>query len=237
MKRFWENAGVSRAEGGYQVALDGRVLKTPAKAAMLLPTQGLAEMVAAEWNAVEAEVKPAEMPATRMANVAIDRLGEQFEAVADMLAEYGDSDLLCYRATGPEALVARQAQMWDPILDWASEALGARLRPVSGVMPHPQDRAALECLRKQVHALSVFQLAAFHDLVTISGSLVLAFAVTKSLLTLEESWERAILDELWQESQWGTDAEAQAFRARKRNDFFHAGRFFARSAQSSGEPA
>lgn len=237
MKRFWQNAGVSQAADGFHVALDGRPLKTPAKAAMMLPTRGLADMVAAEWNAVEGAVNPADMPATRMANSAIDKVAAQFDAVADMLAEYGDSDLLCYRATGPEALVARQGEKWDALLRWAAEALDAPLQPIAGIMHRRQDAAALACLRKHVHALSVFELSAFHDLVTISGSLVLAFAVTKSLLELEESWQRAMLDEIWQEQQWGPDAEAQALRARKKNDFFRAAEFFRLCNQPLDESA
>ena len=227
MKRFWQQAEIISAENGFAIGLDGKPLKTPAKAAMVLPSRALAAMVADEWNAVEDKLRPEDMPATRMANAAIDKVSAQFDEVAQMLAAYGDSDLLCYRATDPQALVARQREKWDPLLDWAEAELGARLTPTNGVMPVPQDQQALDCLRKHVFALSPFQLSAFHDLVTISGSLVLAFAATKSLLGLEELWSRAILDELWQEQQWGEDDEALALRARKKHDFFHAARFFA----------
>jgi len=231
VKRFWKQAEISPADGGFAVSLDARPLKTPAKLAMVLPTPALAQMVADEWNAVEGAVKPEDMPATRMANAAIDKVSVQFEEVAQMLAEYGDSDLLCYRATSPQNLIDHQVEKWDPLLDWAAEELGARLVPVSGIMHQPQDPAALTCLRNHVFALSAFELSAFHDLVTISGSLVLAFATTKSLLGLEESWQRANLDELWQESQWGKDDAALALRARKKNDFFHAAHFFAKCNQ------
>ncbi len=227
MKRFWKQAEVTRSADGFAVTLDGRPLKTPAKAPMVLPTEKLAKMVADEWNAVEGEVRPENMPATRMSNAAIDKVSAQFDDVAEMLSEYGDSDLLCYRATGPEGLIDQQVKKWDPLLEWAAATLGARLTPISGIIHQPQSRAAQECLRKQVFALSSFELSAFHDLVTISGSLVLAFATTKSLLPLEELWSRACLDELWQEQQWGEDDEALALRARKKNDFFHAARFFA----------
>ncbi len=227
MKRFWQQARVEEAGGGFAVTLDSRPLKTPAKAPMILPTRALAGMVSDEWNAVEGAVKPEDMPATRMANAAIDKVADSFDEVAEMLAAYGDSDLLCYRASDPQGLVAQQAEKWDPLLDWAEAELGARLTPVSGIMHRPQDPAALATLREHVFALGPFELSAFHDLVTISGSLVLALAVTKSLLELEELWSRAILDELWQERQWGEDAEALALRARKKNDFFHAARFFA----------
>ena len=227
MKRFWKEVATPAVEGGFAVTLDARPLKTPAKAPMVLPSRALAQMVAAEWDAVGEEVRPADMPATRMANAAIDKVSAQFDEVAEMLAAYGDSDLLCYRASEPQALAALQAEKWDPLLDWAAEALGARLVPATGVIHQPQDPAALACLRKHVFAMNAFELSAFHDLVTISGSLVLAFAVTKSLLDHEELWARAILDELWQERQWGEDAEALALRACRKRDFSHAARFFA----------
>ncbi len=227
MKRFWKEVRTPAAEGGFAVTLDARPLRTPAKAPMVLPTEALARMVAAEWAAVEGEVRPADMPATRMANAAIDKVSAQFEEVAGMLAAYGDSDLLCYRASEPEALSALQAEKWDPLLDWAAEALGARLEPVSGILHRAQAPEALAALRREVFALDAFQLSAFHDLVTISGSLVLALATTKALLGLEESWSLAVLDELWQERQWGEDAEARALRAARKRDFFHAARFFA----------
>ena len=234
MKRFWKKVEV-QGDGGYRVTLDGRPLKTPAKAAMVLPTRPLAEMVAAEWEAVEGAVDPSLMPATRMANAAIDKVSHQFSEVADMLAAYGDSDLLCYRATAPEALVDQQVKKWDPLLDWAAAEYGARLTPVSGIIHRAQDEAALARLREEVHALDPFQLAAFHDLVAISGSLVIALAATKSLLELDELWSRSVLDELWQERQWGKDDEALALRTRKRNDFFHAAAFF-RCCAGPGEP-
>lgn len=169
-----------------------------------------------------------------MANAAIDKVSASFDEVAKMLADYGDSDLLCYRATDPQGLVDQQAEKWDPLLDWSAEVLGARLTPVSGIMHRPQNPATLATLREHVFALTPFELSAFHDLVTISGSLVLALATTKSLLELEELWSRAILDELWQEQQWGEDEEALAFRSRKKNDFFHAARFFAFCKQPMG---
>ncbi len=226
MKRFWKQADVAAVENGYQVRLDGRPLRTPAKAAMILPSRALAQMVAGEWNAVEDVVRPQDMPATRMANAAIDKVAQSAAEVADMLAEYGDSDLLCYRAEQPQELVELQNREWDPLLDWAAAELAAPLAVRRGVMHQRQDPETLDRLRAEVHALGVFELAAFHDLVTISGSLVIALAATKSLLPLDELWSRACLDELWQERQWGPDDEARALRARKRNDFFNAARFF-----------
>ena len=172
-KRFWKETKAVADGASFAVELDGRRVKTPAKEALLLPSLAMAEAIAAEWEAQEEGINPETMPFTRSANAASDKVANQHAEVADMLAEYGDSDLLCYRADAPQELVKRQAQEWDPILNWAEQALGARLEPRSGLMHKPQDLAAVETLRAQVHGLNNFQLAAFHDLVCMSGSLVL----------------------------------------------------------------
>lgn len=221
-KRFWTAVAIAPVEAGFAVELDKRRIKTPAKAALILPTQGLAEAVAAEWEAQEDEVKPDRMPFTRTANAAIDKVRIQHGEVADMLAAYGDSDLLCYRADGPEGLIARQAERWDPALDWAAQALNARLLPRSGLMHIPQDGTALKELSTRVHALSDFQMAAFHDLVSLSGSLVLGFAAALDWRAPEEIWTLSRLDEDWQSEQWGKDDEAEALAEIKRSAFLHA---------------
>jgi chaperone required for assembly of F1-ATPase len=226
-KRFWTAASVTAADGGFAVALDGRPVRTPLKAPLILPTEGLAQAVAGEWQAVEGQVNPAAMPLTRMANSAIDKVAPQFGAVADMLADYGGSDLLCYRAEGPAGLAARQSEAWDPLLDWAARALGAPLYPTTGVMPRPQPGASLAALRGAVHALTPFQLAAFHDLVALSGSLVIALAVTRGRLAAEAAWDTSRIDESWQIKEWGADEDAAAVAALKRADFLRADRFFA----------
>ena len=225
-KRFWTSADVREVEGGYTVELDGRPLKTPAKTAVVVPTLALAEAIAKEWDAQGEEVDPMSMPVTRCANSALDKVAQQHGEVADMLAEYGGTDLLCYRAEGPQALVDHQAEVWDPILDWAAEALGARLVPVSGVMFQSQDADALEALRKQVHALDNFELAAFHDLVALSGSLVLGFAALHDLKSIEELWSLSRVDESWQEQQWGVDEEAQEQALIKETAFKNAYLFY-----------
>lgn len=225
-KRFWKAAAVVQAEGGFAVELDGRGVKTPAKQALHLPTRAMAEAVAVEWDAQENIINPNTMPVTKTANAAIDKVMVQHAEVADMLAAYGDSDLLCYRADAPEELVARQIELWDPMLDWAEERLGARLLPRTGVMHIPQDPKAVGLLRDQTHALDPFELAAFHDLVSLSGSLVLGFAASRSARPAEELWNISRLDELWQEEQWGEDEDATALALIKRDAFLHAVRMF-----------
>ncbi len=225
-KRFWTSSAVVPVDGAYTVELDGRRVKTPAKATLILPTQAMAQAVAAEWDAQEKEVDPATMPFTRSANAAIDKVRHQHAEVADMLAAYGDSDLLCYRAAHPEALVRRQSEQWDPVLDWAAETLGTRLLPVTGVVHQPQSASVLELLKQQVRELDEFRLAAFHDLVGLSGSLILGFAAAQDWRKADEIWRISRLDEIWQEEQWGIDEEAQREAELKKIAFLHAKRFY-----------
>lgn len=225
-KRFWKQAQVEACEGGFTVRLDGRPVRTPAKAAMMLPTQAMAEAIAQEWDAQEKLIDPRTMPVTRGANAAIDKVSTQRVEVIDLLSEYGDSDLLCYRAAGPEGLIKRQAEGWDPMLDWAADTLGARLLVGEGVMHVVQKPDALAKLAKEVAAFDDFALAGVHDLISLSGSLVLALAVTRKAIAAEEAWALSRVDEDWQAEQWGADEEATAAALTKKVAFLDAERFY-----------
>ncbi len=224
-RRFWKEAQVAETDTGYTVHLDGRPVRTPAKRAMDLPTRAMAEAMAAEWDAQEDEIAPLTMPVTRSANAALDKVAHQHDEVVAMLAAYGETDLLCYRAESPEALAARQAARWDPMLDWAAETLGARLVLTRGVMPSPQPQDSLDRLHATLNRQSNFELAASHDLIAISGSLVLGLAAGADVAPPDEIWELSRLDERWQEEQWGVDDEAREVEAVKRDAFLHAHRF------------
>lgn len=224
-KRFWTAATVEPCEGGFTIRLDGRAVKTPAKAALVVPSRALAERIAAEWDAQDGVVRPETMPATRTANSAIDKVRPQFTEVAEMLAEYGGSDLLCYRAEGPEALVARQEAGWDPLLAWAHGRYGAPLVATAGVMHIPQPPGSLAALRAAVFARDEFRLAALHDLVAITGSLVLGLAVAEGRIGAGEAFDLSRIDEHWQIEQWGEDAEAAAAEAVKRRALHEAAQF------------
>ncbi|MDG1471208.1 MAG: ATP12 family protein [Ascidiaceihabitans sp.] len=226
LKRFWTEAKGVAVDGGFAVQLDGRSVKTPAKSALVVPTQALADAIAAEWDAQSEKVNPNTMPFTRSANAAIDKVATQHSEVADLLSEYGDSDLLCYRADTPVELVARQTAQWDPMLDWARTNLGVVLHPRVGIIHAPQDQGALDILRAKTHAFDAFELAAFHDLVSLSGSLILGFAATTNNFSAEQMWKISRLDDLWQEEQWGPDDEATALAEFKKSAFAHAKRFF-----------
>lgn len=224
-KRFWKEANVAADGAGWGVRLDGRPVKTPAKAPLIVPTRAMADAIAAEWDAQQGVVQPATMPVTRAANSAIDTVSVQFDTVADMIAAYGETDLLCYRAEGPGPLADRQAACWDPLLVWAADVLGARLRVTAGVVPVAQDNASLARLDAAVRGFNPFELAALHDLVAIPGSLVIGLAMARGRISVEAGWAASRIDETWQAEQWGIDEEAAALEGRKRQALHDAARF------------
>ncbi len=221
MKRFWKT--VTIADGA--IALDGRPVRTPARAALTLPTPQLAEAVAEEWRSVGEELDPRAMPLTGLANAAIDQVAPNPAPFAADLARYGESDLLCYRAELPEPLVARQAAQWDPLLDWARTRYDVHFETTAGIMHRPQPAATIARLNEVVAAIDPFRLAALSPLVTISGSLVAALALLEGAADHETVWRAAQLDEDWQAEQWGEDDLAIRARDVRRADFDAGVRF------------
>jgi chaperone required for assembly of F1-ATPase len=233
-KRVWTKTGVAEGQAGFEVTLDGRPIRTPSKTALVLPTRALADMIAAEWDAQEDTIDPTTMPATRMANSTIDKVVPQRPEVEAHLAGYGETDLLCYRADGPDGLVARQADIWDPILDWIATTHGARLVITQGVIPKAQNPECLQALAQPMNGFTDFELTGFHDLVTLSGSLVLGYAAALSQDTPESIWEASRVDELWQIEQWGQDDEAERANLLKKQAFLDAKAFLS-AAGKAGE--
>lgn len=229
LKRFWTEASVREAEGGFAVLLDGRGVKTPAKTSLVVPTAELAQAISSEWNAQEGDIDPTTMPFTRSANAAIDKVSHQFDEVVGLLAEYGETDLLCYRAETPMELRKRQAEAWDPLLDWARDSFDAHLSPATGVMFAAQPAKALENLKTQLSHQSAFQLTATYDLISISGSLILGLAVCRGRISASQAWELSQIDENWQIEHWGQDEEATKVAQIKAESMRHAQRFFAMS--------
>lgn len=209
-KRFYASVSVAPMEAGFTVLLDGRPVRTPAKRPFVVPVEALANAVAGEWEAQGERIDPASMPLTRLVNTALDAVAEKMAEVADDVAAFAASDLLCYRAEGPEALARRQAEAWDPPLAWARSALGADLAVQTGLMPVDQPAAAIASVRRALDRLDALSLAAAHVLTTLTGSAVLALAHVEDRLTLDETWAAATVDERWQSEQWGRDAEAEA---------------------------
>ena len=219
-------------DGGHTVHLDARPVRTPAKAPLVVPTPEMAQAIAGEWQAQVGLVRPATMPFTRMANSAIDKVTPMRMTVVAEVAGYGATDLLCYRATGPVALVARQAADWDHLLDWAASALQAPLVVTAGVIPVAQPAPSLARLTARVDAMSAFSLVALHDLTAISGSLVLGLAVAAGRLTAVQAFDLSRIDETWQAEEWGQDEEAAEVQALRRQAMDEAGRFLALCGQA-----
>ncbi len=224
MKRFWSDTVVTDAEGGFQVLLDTRPVRTPAKRLCVLPNRTLADEVAAEWRAQEDRVDPLSMPVTRAASTCLDRVMPELDQVRSIIAAYGENDLLCYRAPHPPELANRQAAGWDPLIAWSARTLKAPLQIISGVMPASQPAESVSALADAVTEHSVWELTALSELVTISGSLVLGLAVTKGKVGAEPAWHLSRIDEEWNIEKWGEDHEAAQQAARRRTDFLAAAR-------------
>lgn len=224
MKRFWKTVEVDDGRG---ILLDGKPVRTPGKQPLILLTPALAEAVADEWRAVAegAEIDPRAMPLTGLANAAIDRIAPDPAAFAAGLAAYGESDLLCYRADGPAALVARQSAAWDPLLDWARARYDVHFEIATGVMHRPQPPATIARLGEAIAARSAWELAPLSPIVTITGTLVGALALVEGAIDGGALWDAAHLDELWQAEQWGEDALAMQAREARRRDYEAAVRF------------
>lgn len=209
MKRFYRTVSVGEAPGGFAVMLDGKPVRTPRKLPFAVPGRALAEAVADEWRGQGETVDLAAMRIGRIANTAIDLVAGQREQVIRQIAVYGETDLLCYRATEPAALVARQAARWDALLDWLAHAHGARLGVTAGVAPAKQDERALLTIAAAVAAFDSFPLTALHMATAAAGSVVISLALAAGRLDAWSAAEAALLDDLWQIERWGADAEAQ----------------------------
>ncbi len=220
-KRFYKDAGVEERDGVYRVTLDGRGVKTPKKRDLALPTRALAEAVAEEWRQQGERIDPATMPLTRLANTAIDAVADQMGPVAADIEAFAGNDLTCYRAEGPDALIKRQGDAWNPVLAWAKETLGADFLVGEGVMPLEQPQASVSAVAKALEGAGPIKLAALHVMTTLTGSALIALAHAMGRLTLDEAWAAAHVDDTWQAEQWGWDAEAEA-RARHRKEEFSA---------------
>jgi chaperone required for assembly of F1-ATPase len=219
-KRFYKDVTVEAGDGdGTALLLDGKPVRTPGKTPLVLPSRALADAVAEEWRAQGERIDPQTMPLTRLANSAIDGVIGREQAVMDDILAFAGSDLLCYRAEGPGGLTEAQSTHWDPVLAWARQALGARLVLSQGLVPVAQPEASLERLKHQLAGRDALSLAALHVMASLTGSALLALAVALGRLTPEEAWKAAHVDEDFQISRWGEDAEAHERREHRWRDF------------------
>ena len=224
MKRFYKNVTVTE---DLSVLLDGKPIKTPSAARLALPTPRLAEALADEWRGQGESVEPASMPLTRLANTAIDRAGALRTDIVGELLGFGQSDLLCYYAIEPDALIVRQRQHWTPLLDWAHASHGARLKTVHGITHIRQDASAIAALEHALIAQDDWTLTGLQTLTTITGSLVLGLAVAAGRLDAADAFVLSRIDETFQAEKWGSDSAAEQRAASLRHEAEMAGKFIA----------
>ena len=225
MKRFYKTVSVAPEAKGFAVQLDGRPIRTPEKAVLRLPNAALAEAIAGEWRGQGETIAPLSMPLTRLANTGIDRVtAERAKAVEDV-TRYGTAELMCYRAEEPPELVARQAAVWQPWLDWAAREIGAPLKLATGVVHVAQDPATITALRIAVARASDLELAGLGAAVQALGSLVLGLALWRGAIEPDAATDAALLDETFQAAKWGEDREAMQRRLALREEVRGAARF------------
>lgn len=225
MKRFYKTVATRPLDGGFTVMLDQRPMRTPAKAALLLPNLALAEAIAAEWRGQGETIKPLEMGLTRLANTGIDRVSADRARILEDLVAYGGSDLLCYRADTPADLASRQARIWQPWLDWAAERFGAPLTVRVGIVHVAQDPVSLQALRIALARASDLELAGVGAAAQPLGSLVLGLALWHGAIESDAAVDAALLDEIYQANRWGEDQETVRRHQGLRRDVGDAARF------------
>src|SRR5690606_18042871 len=219
-KRFYKDVTVTQVDDGFSVQLDAKPVRTPGKALLVVPTKPAAELLAAEFDAQQETINPVSMPVVRLVNTAIDGVATDLQAVLEDVMRFSGSDLVCYRADAPQELVQRQADAWDPILDWAQATLGARFILGEGIMHVAQPREAVTAvgiwLKQREDA---FRLSSIHLMTSLTGSALIALAVEAGAITPDEGWKIAHVDEDWTNEHWGEAAEATARRIARRKDF------------------
>lgn len=226
MKRFYKTVSVEARDEGLAVMLDGRPVRTPAKALLVVPHRMLAEAVAGEWDAQGEEVRPTEMPLTAIACTAIDLVAKDRAAACEELLSFAEHELLCYRAEGPEELVARQEQVWRPLLDWLEATHRARLTVGSGLLALQQPAEALAALRGVLEGYDALALTGLATAVRACGSLVVGLALAERRLSAAEAFAASELEETFQIERWGEDPIAGERRDGIRRDLEAAARFF-----------
>ena len=217
-QRFYAHAGVVEAPGGFAITLDGKPVRTPSGRPLVAPHREIADAISAEWDAQQETIDPRTMPLGRLANSVIDAVVDRVEAVTDDVAKYFGSDLLFYRAGHPEALVAREAAHWDPIVFWAADVLGAHFILAEGIMHVRQPDSAIAAARAALPT-DPWSIAALHVVTTLTGSALLALALMRGVIDQGQAWAAAHVDEDWNIERWGEDEEVAARRAARLVDF------------------
>ena len=218
-RRTWKNTSVKKVGSSFEIALDHRFITTPKKNKLCLPTRKLAIKIAEEWEQQVDSIDSSQMPFTRLVNSAIDKVKQNYDSVVLDLLNYGDTDLLCYRSESPKDLISRQNTCWDPILLWAKNELSIDLKTTYGVTYNAQESVQISRISKEISSYDCFTLTGFYDLVTISGSMLVALSLCNGQITPDHAVDISFLDEDWQREKWGQDEESTFNRANKSKDF------------------
>lgn len=218
-KRFYKTAAVTPRGQGFSITLDGKPVYTPARHELTVASRELADEISAEWEAQGERIDPSTMPMTKRANTALDRVRGREGKITAEIVEYAGSDLLCYRAETPEGLVKNQKEHWDPVLEWANEELGAPFSVQTSISHIAQSPDSLAKIRDAFSTQDFYALTPLHTMTTLTGSALLTLALALGRLDADAVWTAAHVDEDWQISQWGEDAEAKAHRAIQRREF------------------
>lgn len=219
-RRFYSDAKVERSHDGWQLLLDGKPAKTPRRLPLAVADQTIAEAIAAEWSAQAEVIDPAHMPLTRLTNAALDGVADDPDAVRAEIVRYAGTDLICYRAASPAELAERQARHWDPLVDWAANALSARLTVGAGIVHVTQADSTLDKVADAVALIpSPLPLAALSTITTLGGSAIIALALAHRTLTEDQAWAAAHVDEHYQAEVWGADDEATERHLYRRKEF------------------
>ena len=225
MKRFYKKAEPVQRASGHGIILDGKPINTPGKRVLLVSSEALAAAIAEEWNAQQSEVRAATMPLMRLATTTVDRVATQRDAIIRQTANYAVTDLVCYRATHPPALAARQQAVWQPLIDWAVLRYDAPLVITSGVIPKSQPAASLRAFAAAVAEQEDFALTALHVATAACGSLIIALALFEGQLDAHQGFIASQLDESFQIEGWGEDPEQAARRGALATDIEAAAQF------------
>ncbi|AEI37671.1 MAG: ATP12 family protein [Zymomonas mobilis subsp. pomaceae] len=225
-KRFYKEASVEKAKLGFALKLDERQVMTPARNPLILPSEPLAEEVAEEWRAQTHEIDPAAMPMTGYANAAIDLVPKNYDDFILGIRQFAESDVTCYRADTPQNLAQREAELWDPLLEWAERRFDIHFHRIVGIIHKQQPETTLNRIGAAISDFNNFEVAALSQMTMISGSLVIPLAVLEKEISPEEAFDAAHIDQIWQTEQWGEDEIATRALMVRRRDFLAAARFF-----------
>ena len=223
MKRFYKSASTHLSDEEYEVHLDGKPVRTPNRNLLKFPTLALAEASAAEWNGQAEKLEITEMPMTALAYATCDRVAPDPEHFIQATAKFAETDLLCYRAAAPEALKKRQSSSWDPLLDWFKSHYGKHFVITDGIMPVEQPKETTSCVVEALRSLDNFRLTSAHSVADLTGSVVIALAMTNYAIDATDAFLAAHIDDQFQLQEWGEDAEAQlrlSYRKAELNEIY-----------------